>query len=65
PNRLWPGLFGSFALFILALRQQSGVFRAQNSSTIPCPKVRSSFSEAVFFQDNEAALIILSYYQGR
>ncbi|MBQ6164111.1 MAG: hypothetical protein IJK23_06515 [Clostridia bacterium] len=55
PNRLWTALFGSFTLFGLALRQQSGVLRTQNSSKISRPKVQSSFSEADFFQDNEAA----------
>ena len=55
PNRLWAALFGSFAPFSLALRQQSGGFRTQNSSNIARPKVLRSFSAADFFQDNEAA----------
>ncbi|MBR0537065.1 MAG: hypothetical protein IJK40_02860, partial [Clostridia bacterium] len=55
PNRLWAALFGSFVPFGLALRQQSGALRTQNSSKIPRPKVLRSFSAADFFQDNEAA----------
>ncbi|MBQ6019202.1 MAG: hypothetical protein IJL26_03385, partial [Clostridia bacterium] len=55
PNRLRTVLFGCFPSFTLALRQQSCGLRTKNNSKIPRPKVRSSFSAADFFQDNEAA----------
>ncbi|MBQ6020887.1 MAG: hypothetical protein IJL26_12010, partial [Clostridia bacterium] len=55
PNRLRTVLFGCFPSFTLALRQQSYGLRTKNISKIPRPKVRSSFSAADFFQDNEAA----------